>query len=452
MSLILALSIRAAGPSDSEKKPEPAPASAPVAEPAATPAKAGYSVEIGFEERVRSENWNNIIDQNAGSFDERHHVRFRTKLWTKWNFANRLELMVSFNNESRKTSTPSIPFKLDEVVFENCYADFKFSPQVSVRVGRQNIMRGEGFIIFDGNALDGSRTAYFNAGILTLSRKKSKLEFMGISNPRQDIYFPVANTQNRNLTEWDEQAAGMYYTDGNHPRSAWEAYYFYKRETRNFLPSAHAQYQPERRFSTLGARLVQKLPRNFSLTGEFAGQWGTRHAADSIRAWGGYAYLKKEFPVRTKPSLQAGYLGLSGDDPNTTSVEGWDPLFSRWPKWSELYIYTLSTETGAAYWTNLSALQVEFLISPVKRLDFRATYYHLHAFQPYAKNPAGYGHGKNRGDLFQARLDFTLSKGWKGHLLYEGFAPGGFYRHGESGYFLRFELSYQFKQIFSLWK
>ncbi len=37
---------------------------------------------------------------------------------------------------------------------------------------------------------------------------------------------------------------------------------------------------------------------------------------------------------------------MSGDDPSTDDNEGWDPLFSRWPKWSELYIYSLATEGG----------------------------------------------------------------------------------------------------------
>jgi len=34
-------------------------------------------------------------------------------------------------------------------------------------------------------------------------------------------------------------------------------------------------------------------------------------------------------------------------------------LYSRWPKWSELYIYSQVPEKGVAYWTNLNMWQAE---------------------------------------------------------------------------------------------
>ena len=44
------------------------------------------------------------------------------------------------------------------------------------------------------------------------------------------------------------------------------------------------------------------------------------------------------------------YVGLSGNDPSRPNVIGnWDPLFSRWPQWSELAIYSQVPENGVAY-------------------------------------------------------------------------------------------------------
>jgi hypothetical protein len=37
-------------------------------------------------------------------------------------------------------------------------------------------------------------------------------------------------------------------------------------------------------------------------------------------------------------------------------MEGWDPIFSRWPKWSESFIYTFTRESRPSYWSNMSSL------------------------------------------------------------------------------------------------
>ena len=65
-------------------------------------------------------------------------------------------------------------FEIHELIFENLYLEGKKlggSPFGFV-VGRQNLFYGEGFICWDGGPLDGSRTAYFNA--LLVSRRRSR--------------------------------------------------------------------------------------------------------------------------------------------------------------------------------------------------------------------------------------------------------------------------------------
>lgn len=58
---------------------------------------------------------------------------------------------------------------------------------------------------------------------------------------------------------------------------------------------------------------------------------------------------------------------------------------------------------------------------------------------------ATFGTGKDRGDLLQFRADYKINPEWKGHVLYEHIAPGTFYAGQSSGYFLRLEFSYLFK-------
>lgn len=421
--------------------------------PTANPWKITW--EVGAEERVRSEAQNNSFDFNAAAEDHRLWYRFRTRVWGKATIGTRGEVYVGLNDESRKTVHPDTAFKWDEVVFENAYVDWKLDPSVSLRVGRQNIMRGEGFVLFDGTSGDGSRTAYFNAVDVTFGWKKSKVELIGISDPNQDEYLPVINDRNKYLTEWDEQAVGLYYTGRDLPKTAIDGYVFWKSEKDDYRAVTSAQFQPDRQLGIVGGRVVQQLPEGFSITAEAAGELGQEQLRPGvagrdrdIAAWGGYAYAKKTFPSSWKPSLQVGWIGMSGDDPKTTKNEGWDPLFSRWPKWSELYIYTQASEKGVAYWTNLSMWQAEVLASPTKYLSLRGTYFYLGAFEPFAGNPKVYGKGTKRGDMLQARADITFSKALKGHVLYEYLKPGDFYVGRDSAYFLRFELIYGFKKIF----
>ncbi|MFB3827986.1 MAG: alginate export family protein [Bryobacteraceae bacterium] len=390
------------------------------------------AVEWGFEQRVRNENWNNLLDFNDGADDQRVQVRYRTRLWMNLPVAETVDINIGLNQETNQIILKRAPYRMDEVVFESAYVDFKkvFVKGLSLRVGRQNLIRGEGFLMLEGNPYDGSRSIYFNAADLAYSWKKSKLELLAISDPVKDRYFPRFNNRSKPLVEWNERALGLYYTDKNRARLPFEAYYFYKKETGDTRPASNIQYQPDRRLHTAGARAVRELTPRLSLTAEWAGQWGRQHGGKDLAGWGGYTYLKRTFAGPCKPYLLGGWWGFSKE---------WDPLFGRWPKWSELYIYTQWKEKGVAYWTNTGMWQGE-AGATWKSLGGRLTYYHMSAFQPFPGSPALYGNGLFRGNHYQARLDAAAGKHWKGHVLWEHHLPGDFYAHRDNAYFLRFEV------------
>jgi hypothetical protein len=401
------------------------------------------SFEFGFEQRVRNENWNNILDYGDSQDDEREQIRYRTRVWMKAPVSSSVDFFAGLNQET--TQRMGKVNKFDEAMVESAYLDFKrlFVDGLALRVGRQNLMRGEGFLLFEGTPGDGSRSIYYNAADLSYTRKKSTIELIGILNPTYDRFFPRIHDQRRQLQEWNEQALGVYYTGADIKNTGIEAYYFYKKEVNDCRPASNPQFQPDRHVSTVGARVVREITPAWRATGEYAAQWGAQHPATTIRAWGGYGHLRRTFRRAWRPYLQAGYWGLSGDDPATTNrVEGWDPLFSRWPKWSELYIYSFMRERGASYWTNLGMWQGEMGFSPRKGFDCRFTYYHMNAFHPFRGDQRVFGDGTGRGDNVQARLDFVLSPNWRGHALYETQLPGSFYRERRNGYFLRFELTF----------
>ena len=402
---------------------------------------------LGAEGRVRSENWSNIIDFNHVNNDLREQIRYRIRAWMELPITNDVDFRVGLNDEFYQFVQPVRNLSYNEVVFESFSLGVKkvYWPGLSMRIGRQNLARGEGFVLFDGTPGDGSRTGYFNAVDISYKIKKSNVEVIGILNPQQDRFMPRINDQHRYLIEWDEQAVGLYYTNQNHAKTDIQAYYFYKKEVHDYRQWFDPQYQSDRHVSTVGARVVRQFNRGFTLTGEAAGQWGMQHPNIPIRAYGGYSYLRKDFATRGKPYVLGGYWMLSGDNPKTANqIEGWDPIFSRWPKWGDLYLYATVPEKGVGYATNNRFSQLEAGFRPLKLLQLRTTWYHMDAFFPFAGTNKVFGTGTGRGNLLQTRADVRINSQWSGHVVYEGFLPGSFYSHQSSGFFLRGEVLYTY--------
>ncbi len=410
-------------------------------------ATAESRLDYGFDVRVRSENWNNIQDQNDASDDERHHVRFRTRTWMKVN-TGRVDLYVRLANEFRKQTTPELRLNLDEVFVDSLYLDFKKLPLsgLTLRVGRQELApKGDGLLFSDASSCDGSRSFYYNALDLTYSRKKSKLELLAILDPRQEQFLPLIHNQSKYLNEWDEQAIGLYYTDRNHKLSDLDAYYFYKKEVHDYRAAVNRSFQPDRHVQTAGIRVLRRLPRSFTMTSELAYQWGAQHPEIRIRGWAATTWIKKEWTARWKPYVLAAFVGLSGDDRKTAGVEGWDPIFSRYPRWSDLYVYSLVPEGGQAYWSNLKMWEAEAGMAPATRVSLKASLIRLGSWQSTVPTST-FGSGTLRGTTVAVRADLLLARGVKAHLQYERLDPGDFYRHDFPGYFMRAEISYEWKR------
>lgn len=417
---------------------------------AAEPAPAAVTrpkMEFGFEQRVRFENFDNVTDWNDARDDERSHYRWRSRLWASIPLGEGYTVAVGISNESRKITSPDTPYHWDETFVETAYVDARLAPGATVRVGRQNVTRGEGFLLIDGSPLDGSRSFYVNGAVVGLSFGGGRFDLLALDNPREDHRLPRFDDGHKALAERHERAYGAYWTRPAAGRApAWEAYWLVKDETDDARAVTSPAYRPDRRLHTVGGRLVQALGHGWSVTGEAALQRGHQDGGTAIRGFGGYAYLRKSFDHPWKPALQTGYTYLSGDDPGTAGKdEGWDPLFSRYPKWSDLMIYAQVTEHGVSYWTNTALWQFEATATPARWLSGRATWYRVDAPERFPGNPAVFGRGSRRGNLFETRLDVAAGSHWKGHLQGERLAPGAFYASDDAAWFLRAEVIYTFK-------
>ncbi|MBN1197083.1 MAG: hypothetical protein JXA62_06725 [Candidatus Aminicenantes bacterium] len=404
----------------------------------------GPALKWSFSERTRLTTFDNSINLDDGAADTFAFTRHLTSLGLAWEPRKDLSFTVKLTNEFRSWLSPkNRPNNLGEIFFDQLYAKWQHvaGSDLTLTIGRQNIMLGEGFVCLDGQPLTGSRSAYFNAVRADYAfSSKHKLTVFVSHVPRTDTWLPVINEPDpaQPLEEQANTGFGLYY-QGSIGKVGMQAYYF-RKDT-----EANAAAPVELGINTLGGRAVLPLMDRLALTAEAAVQNGSFGNADRS-AYGGYFHLDWKMAESTPivRVLTVGGILLSGDDPATADYEGWDPLWSRWPKWSESYIYTLIRERGIARWTNFSALY--FGLNAVFTKDFKARvhYYILGAPQDGPNTPAFTalaGEGHQRGGLLVSRFDYTINRNLSGHFVWEHFEPGSYYVDGADGYnWFRFEL------------
>ncbi len=387
---------------------------------------------FSFIERFRLVTWDNAITLSDAAKAGNTFNRTRTSLMGEWLPNKNFEVALKFTNEFRYYFVPGDKvFDWNEIFFDNFYVKYK-DTYGSITLGRQNIMLGEGFVVMDGHPLDGSRSIYFNGARADINiSQTNKITLFATYQPVKDDILPRINDFEQALVEQPETGIGGYLTT-NFESLNLQTYYIFKKI------GTEKPTQFESNIHTVGARVQVPLDKSLSLTGEAGYQFGDYGKFDRS-AFGGYAHLDYTTnweKIYTPKTLTLGAIFLSGDDPTTTENEGWDPLFSRWPKWSESYIYTQIKEFGGrvAYWSNLASIygSAKFVFS--KEFNFCLDYHHLMAPQKPLATAFPGGTGTSRGDLVIAKLNYVINEYVTGHILWEYFNPGNFYFNGASDY------------------
>ncbi len=438
--------------------------------------------EFGASLRLRQEIWDNVVSLGTArdAQPDRNFFRLRIQLWDNVKFNNNLSAYVRIATEPKYYTGPyELPldnrtnfknFDQDEVVIDNLYIEIKkpFDIPLNFRLGRQDFlgkdMYGEGFLILDGTPGDGSRTFYFNALKATaLIADGHSIDIVYVSDTKTDQYLPSLHpayydsgtagrlyiNHKKRLTASNEIGFWIY---GRNKITDWlniEPYYIYKKE-KEYTGIA------EKYINTFGLRAVFKI-NDFTLRGEIAKQNGKYEVSgNKISGLGGYAfagYTAKKCPLT--PTLEVGYVYLSGDKTNTSKDEGFNPLFSRAPQWNELLIYTLIPETAGkggpipGYWTNIKALVTKLKLNPMKDLGIILSYQHFWADEKTNITSGTYkdmfsNDGKNRGDLWALIGTYKFTKNLDGMLQIEYFEPGNFYSDKtKEATFIRWQLQYK---------
>jgi hypothetical protein len=400
----------------------------------------------GADERMRLEYFNNAVSLNEQAANhENNFFRYRTRIWASvspfgnTDFLQNLSINARLEWEGRHYQNPEPPeWNNGQCTFDIANLKFTVPPLATTwTIGRQEIILGDGWLVLEGTPLDGSTTIYFDAVRSTTELKdlQTSVDLMYIgqfSSP--DQWLPTLGDTDKPLIENNERGVIAYVTNKSIPNVDLSPYFMYKHDRAVLGNGDNADLY------TVGARVVDAFTDNLKGKIEGAYQFGSKDGA-SVSAWGLNGRLTYAFNDSLSNELRLNFEYLSGDNPNSAQNEEFDPLWGRWPQWSELFVYTDVRETRVAQTTNLIRVGPEYVVKPISEVELSLRYNALFANQNSDTafiNEDGYF----RGHLFSAIMRYKLNSHLSAHLWAEYLVPGNYYNdtNRDNAVYVRAEL------------
>lgn len=429
---------------------------------------------LGADLRLREVYIGNIGFNDQSPTTNRVFQRYRLRGWAQYAFNEHVAANARLTWEGRHYSLPPesawpVPgferWYSGGVLLDGLSLDLKriADSPLSVKAGRQDIRLGDGWLVMDGTPIDGSRTFYLDAARATYAFESSKttLDLIYIDQYANTDRFPrPLNGDVEDQTEQFEAGAILYARNKSLIRDTdLDGYFIYKgndpNDTAGNIRVNNGAPFPspadDGEVYALGARIDSKLGAKWSLKAEAAGEWGTNSPypgapKQDISAFGLNARLGYAFNDALVNRLHLDLEYLSGDDPDTAANEAFDPLWGRWPQWSELYIYQWPLDSRVGQATNLLRLNLGWTAKVHPTTEVLLDYHALWANQESVRTPGQLANisqgGTFRGHLFSAWAKAKFNKYVSGHLVAEYLAPGDYYAENrrDGSYFLRAEL------------
>ena len=426
----------------------------------------------GGDLRIRNEYFNNLLTLNPDSrLHEQDYFRFRARVWTTIAPADDFSFFTRLATEPRDWVNPAgySPYKgrtgmdMTEGIFDSMNVRWKNILQLpaTVTVGRQDIFIGDGWLVGEGTPYDGSWTTYLDSARFTyeLKEQHTVFEVIGIiQDAYDDGWLPAINNQNRIGTEQNEKGAIFSVANTSVRAANITGYFIYKNDAK--LNGANGKYGDNADIYTVGGRLTGLLGEHWKYSAEGAYQFGSKQdfnilylvkSSDyrTLDAYGFNSKLTWLAKDKLNNQLNLSCEFLSGDNPNSKNDEMFDVLWGRWPRWSEIGLYSYAAETRIGQEANLIRFGPGWNVTPMKDLDFSAAYYALFAPETSPTRGAGgntlFQRNDNfRGHFIQSVLKYKFNAHVSGHLWGECLFPGDFYVSKEPVPFLRAEVAMTF--------
>ena len=421
-------------------------------------------VKVGADHRARwtyIKNWrlqkHKIAPGEPGN--ELNFQRYRTRVWAKitpmGTALENVDVNVRVVNEFRNVIKPDggfgdwdRDFDLDETLIDqlNITVNQPMDQPVKLVIGRQDIRLGDGWLVFEGTPLDGSRTIFFDAirGTIDLKEHKSTVDIIYINqNQDADSRLGMIDDKERPLTNQDEVGAIFYLVNKQFEHTQIDAYFIYKHNSRESAP-VPAGGTTDADIYTVGVRLAGDITDDTSYRVEVAPQFGEKER-ENLNSLGVNSRLMHKLQDAIQSTVFFDYEYRSGDDdPNGH----FDILWGRYPQWSEIFNgYADAVEGPPAMSTNLHRFGPGLVCSPMDEMTLTALYQILMGDRNLPAPGLLSDNGHLRGQLLAAIVKHNLVKHGdvvhvKHHFLGELFFPGNFYSHdrNDPAAFARYEI------------
>ena len=437
----------------------------------------------GADLRARNEYFNNAITLNEGVVrHEQDYFRYRERLWASYMPLTNVSVNARFSGEQREWMKPSYAsqFHYGEGmewrygILDNAYAKWSNIGDVplTLSAGRQDVQFGEPlnwWLVADGTPGDGSWTFFLDSIRAGFDAKGIKTKFDVVyiyQNSKPDQVIPTLGQSSDNkptpyyLTEQDEQGVIFYFSNKSVDNLQVDGYFIYKRDDKQLANGDNADIY------TIGSKISGTPTPHWAYSAEGAYQFGTKQDPTVGNAYENYpnqwrnidaygANGKLTYLFKDQYDNQVSLAGefLSGDNPNSKGTdEMFDVLWGRWPRWSELYIYSYISETSKkiAQMNNVFRFGPTWTVTPVKNTTFSATYNAL--FSPVdtptrdqtgtsPANPEEFTkNGNFRGHYLQTVLKHKFNDHVSAHLWAEFVWMGDYYQQRDLMSFLRGEV------------
>ena len=449
----------------------------------------------GGDMRIRNEYFNNALTLSERVVrHEQDYFRFRERVWLAIQPITDLSVNARLTAEEREWMRPAFAkqFGFQEGL-EDRYgildnANVKWANALSlpltVVAGRQDIFLGDTgnwWLVMDGTPYDGSWTTFFDSirATYTAAEIQTKFDLIYIyQNALPDETIPTIGQSSNNrhpsalvpgsapywLTEQNEQGAIFYVSNKSVKDTQIDGYFIYKHDTQEGLIRSPygTPLGDNANIFTMGGKVTGTPAAHWKYSAEGAYQFGTKQdpmvrvpvveiGNRDIDAFGVNSNLNYLFKDTLENEAGLIFEYLSGDNPKTTGRdEMFDVLWGRWPRWSELYIYSYPNETAGkiAQLNNILRLGPTWGFTPIKDTTFRATYNALFAPEDVPTRtvaPALFSQsGGFRGHYLQTVLKHRFNKYVTGHLWGEWVWEGDYYTRRDMMTFLRAELMFTF--------
>jgi hypothetical protein len=441
----------------------------------------------GADLRLRNEYMNNNISLNNDlNLHEQDYFRFRERIWASVLPTTNISMNVRLAAEQREWMRNAAAAQyanrsgLEERygILDNFYAKWSNIGGVplTVSAGRQDIQFGDvmnWWLVGDGTPNDGSWTFFLDSIRANYDIKdlQTKVDVVGLyQSARPDAWMPTFGASGEatpvpyNLTEQNEAGAIVYFSNKSAKNVQVDGYFIYKHDSKEFANGDNADIY------TLGTKISGAPAEHWTYSAEGAYQFGSKQDGTvrgayvnsptgwrTIAAYGFNTKLTYLCKDELKNQFSLIFEFLSGDDPSTKGKdEMFDILWGRYPRWSELYIYSYIGETSKknGQMNNLIRFGPSWSFNPIKNMTFSAAYNAMFAVEDTptrdqtgtsATNPEEFsGNGNFRGHYLQTVLKHKFNDHISAHLWSEFVWMGDYYAHEDVMTFLRAELMFTF--------